>query len=189
LAIRELHFSADLYVLRPADAARGNGTLLFAIANRGRKGLLGRFNRAGGSQDPTTPADFGDGFLMKEGYTLVWVGWQFDVGSPGLRVAAPAANVTGRLRFSFIPDEKRTEIYALLGSYVPLARTRAEREDAATRACRSRSDTKGVTYLQRIRAAANALVKERFILAEDVEDVVQRATKHWEYVTRTTQTN
>src|SRR5262245_56726724 len=72
-----VHFSADLYVLRPVDAARGNGALLFEIANRGRKGLLGRFNRAGGSQDPTKMADFGDGFLMREGYTLVWVGWQF----------------------------------------------------------------------------------------------------------------
>jgi hypothetical protein len=32
-------------------------------------------------------------------------------------------------------------------------------------------------------------VKERFILEQDVDDVVQRATKHWEYVTRATQTN
>ena len=29
---------------------------------------------------------------------------------PILRVEAPAANVTGRVRFSFIPDEKRTEM-------------------------------------------------------------------------------
>jgi hypothetical protein len=105
-----VHFTADLYVLQPVETARGNGTLLFEIANRGRKGILGRFNRAGGSQDPTAPNDFGDGFLMKDGYTVVWVGWQLDVESPGLRVAAPAANVTGRVRFSFIPDEKRTEI-------------------------------------------------------------------------------
>ena len=119
-----VHFSADLYVLRPADAARGNGTLLFEIANRGRKGLLGRFNRAGGSQDPSAPADFGDGFLMKEGYTLVWVGWQFDVESPGLRVAAPAANVTGRVRFSFIPDDKRTVVApADLPQYPPVSTT------------------------------------------------------------------
>jgi hypothetical protein len=49
-----VHFTADLYVLQPVDAARGNGALLFEIANRGRKGLLGRFNRAAGTQDPTT---------------------------------------------------------------------------------------------------------------------------------------
>jgi hypothetical protein len=105
-----VHFSADLYVLQPAEASRGNGTLLFEIANRGRKGILGRFNRAPASQDPTAPNDFGDGFLMKDGYTIVWVGWQFDVEAPGLRVAAPAVNVPGRVRISFIPDDRRTEV-------------------------------------------------------------------------------
>src|SRR5262245_42507418 len=104
-----VHFTADLFVLQPSAPSRGNGTLLFEIANRGRKGILGRFNRSG-SQDPTASNDFGDGFLMKDGYTIVWVGWQFDVEPPMLRVAAPVANVTGRVRFSFIPDERRTEI-------------------------------------------------------------------------------
>ena len=51
------------------------------LRTAGRKGILGRFNRAGGSQDPTAAADFGDGFLMKDGYTVVWVGWQFDVAA------------------------------------------------------------------------------------------------------------
>lgn len=105
-----VHFSADLYVLRPVDAARGNGALLFEIANRGRKGLLGRFNRASGSQDPTKMADFGDGFLMREGYTLVWVGWQFDVAPPLVRVDAPSANAQDRVRFSFIPDTRQTDL-------------------------------------------------------------------------------
>ena len=105
-----VHFTADLYVLQPAQASRGNGVLLFEIANRGRKGLLGRFNRAGAAQDPTAAADFGDGFLMRDGYTLVWVGWQFDVAPPGLRVEAPVADVKGRMRFSFIPDDRRTEM-------------------------------------------------------------------------------
>jgi hypothetical protein len=105
-----VHFSADLYVLRPVDAQKGNSTMLFEIANRGRKGLLGRFNRgAGQAQDPMAAADFGDGFLMKEGYTLVWVGWQFDVQPPFVRIEAPAANVEGRAHFSFIVDEKQKE--------------------------------------------------------------------------------
>jgi hypothetical protein len=83
-----------------------------------------------------------------------------------------------------------TTIYALLGSYVPLARTRAERETRRDPRPSIEERYKGRDdYLQRIRAAANALVKERFILAEDVEDVAQRATRHWEYVNRATQTN
>src|SRR5574342_734491 len=103
-----VRFTADLYVLRPVDASKGNGALLFEIANRGRKGLLGRFNRAPGAQDPSSPADFGDGFLMREGYTLVWVGWQFDVSPPFVRVDAPSADVQGRVRFSFVPDDRRS---------------------------------------------------------------------------------
>ncbi len=117
-----VHFSADLYVLRPVDVQKGNGALLFEIANRGRKGLLGRFNKgASVSQDPMAAADFGDGFLMKEGYTLVWVGWQFDVQPPFVRIEAPAADVQGRVRYSFIVDAKQPDTSpADLPSYPPL---------------------------------------------------------------------
>lgn len=89
-----VRFSSDLYVLRPADPSKGNGVLLFEVANRGRRGLLGRFNRAERpGNDPTTDPDFGDGLLMREGYTLVWVGWEIDVPPPLLRIDAPAALV------------------------------------------------------------------------------------------------
>jgi hypothetical protein len=117
-----VHFSADLYVLRPVETAKGNGVLLFEIANRGRKGLMGRFNRgAGASQDPMSAADFGDGFLMKDGYTLVWVGWQHDVRAPFVGIDAPPANVQGHVRYSFIVDEKQTEAApADLPAYPPV---------------------------------------------------------------------
>jgi hypothetical protein len=109
-----VHFTADLYVLRPADAARGNGVLLFEISNRGGKGLLTRFNRASGSRDPSTAAEFGDGFLMREGYTLVWVGWEFDVPPPALRIEAPEAALpaglmVAPLRVTFIVNQRSTE--------------------------------------------------------------------------------
>ncbi|HEY7442962.1 MAG TPA: alpha/beta hydrolase domain-containing protein [Vicinamibacterales bacterium] len=87
-----MRFSSDLYVLRPADPSKGNGVLLFEVPNRGRRGLLGRFNRAERpGNDPTIDPDFGDGLLMREGYTLVWVGWEVDVPAPLLRIDAPAA--------------------------------------------------------------------------------------------------
>ena len=75
----KVEFSADLFILRPKDGARGNGVALFDVVNRGRKGVLGVFNRATGSLDPTAENDFGDGLLMREGYTIVAVGWEFDV--------------------------------------------------------------------------------------------------------------
>ena len=53
-----VHFSSDLYVLRPVDPAKGNGVLLFEVANRGGKGLPTRFSQdAVRSADPSTLAD------------------------------------------------------------------------------------------------------------------------------------
>jgi hypothetical protein len=86
-----VRFSSDLYVLRPTNPSKGNGVLLFEVANRGRRSVLGAFNRAGRSNDPTTDTDFGDGLLMRDGYTLVWIGWEVDVPAPLLRIEAPPA--------------------------------------------------------------------------------------------------
>ena len=38
-------FSADLYVIAPKDAGRGNRVALFDVLNRGRKNILRDFNR------------------------------------------------------------------------------------------------------------------------------------------------
>src|SRR5579863_10294176 len=68
-------FFADYYVISPVDPRKGNGTLLFEVGNRGRKGLLSAFSRAKGSNDPRSEAEFGDALLLTEGFTLAWVGW------------------------------------------------------------------------------------------------------------------
>jgi hypothetical protein len=75
----KVEFSSDLYIIKPKDSSKGNGVVFFDIVNRGNKGLLRTFSRAGGSADPTAEADFGDAYLLEQGYTLVAVGWQFDV--------------------------------------------------------------------------------------------------------------
>eukprot|EP01031_Cornospumella_fuschlensis_P016887 gene16887-biopygen14244 len=79
-----VEFSSDLVILRPVDPAVANGTALVEVSNRGGKGLLSGFNR-GAKSDPATDADLGDNFLLRQGFTLVWVGWEFDVPpTPGL---------------------------------------------------------------------------------------------------------
>ena len=40
-----VEFSADVYLLRPRDATRGNGAALVEVSNRGSRGLLREFNR------------------------------------------------------------------------------------------------------------------------------------------------
>lgn len=107
-ADRRVSFSADLYILRPKDPARSNGAALIEVANRGNKGLLSYFGLATrGGLDPSSDADLGDGFLTREGYTLVWVGWQFDVDRAGGRVKLDppvAAGTSGLVRANFTLD-------------------------------------------------------------------------------------
>jgi len=92
----EVEFTADFYLLKPVDAARGNGRLLYEVGNRGGKSMLQRFQNARGSRDPTTEAEFGDGALMKQGYTLLWMGWQWDVPEGQMRMDMPIATDHGK---------------------------------------------------------------------------------------------
>ena len=106
----EVEFTADFYLLKPVDAARGNGRLLYEVGNRGGKSMLQRFQNARGSRDPTTEAEFGDGALMKQGYTLLWMGWQWDVPEGQMRMDMPIATdhgkpITGLVRGNFIPND------------------------------------------------------------------------------------
>ena len=71
-------FSADFEMLQPKQPNRGRGSLLFDVVNRGRKTILG-FNSSPRAMEPGAPLDPGNGFLMREGYTVVWCGWQADV--------------------------------------------------------------------------------------------------------------
>ncbi len=106
-----VEFSSDIYVLKPRDPARGNGAVLYEVSNRGKKRALDMFNRAASSMDPRTAAHFGDGLLLERGYTLLWLGWQFDVppGADLMRLYAPVLKgVRGPVRAEIVVDEKVT---------------------------------------------------------------------------------
>lgn len=107
----EVEFSADFYLLKPVDAAKGNGRLFYEVGNRGTKAMLGAFQKAVASLDPVTDAHFGDGSLMEQGFTLLWMGWQWDVPDGRMRMEMPIATengrpITGMVRGNFIPDER-----------------------------------------------------------------------------------
>lgn len=115
----EVEFSADLYLLKPKDMSRGNGAVLFEVSNRGGKGILRIVD--GGSAE----AEFGDGFLMRQGYTLAWIGWEFDVAARNQNLTLQAAiagdaadAIHGLVRSDFTPSEKRYDMplgHILLG--------------------------------------------------------------------------
>jgi len=113
-AAGKVEFSSDFYIIKPKNIAKGNGAVLYEVSNRGGKGMLGFFNHASGSANPGTAAEMGDGFLMRQGFTLLWVGWQFDVPGNGLRVYTPVASDNGRpirgvVRSDFVVTERETD--------------------------------------------------------------------------------
>jgi len=108
----EVEASADFFLLKPVDAAKGNGRLFYEVGNRGTKGMLDVFQNADPSEDPRTPAQFGDGSLMMQGFTLLWMGWQWDVPDGRMRMDLPVATehgqaITGLVRGNFIPNTRK----------------------------------------------------------------------------------
>ena len=101
----EVEFSADLYMLAPSDPAKSNGTVLFEVSNRGGKAMLNRF-------------DFGDGWVQQQGYTLVWLGWEWDIpeaAKDSLHFYAPrfrpdALPAAGLARSEFVGDKTVTSM-------------------------------------------------------------------------------
>jgi hypothetical protein len=119
----EVEFSADLYLLKPKDMNKGNGSVLFEVSNRGGKGILHLVN---GFSPATPEGEYGDGFLMREGYTVAWVGWEFDVADEGdrLKLLAPIIHdaggkeIRGLVRSDFTPAQKVDDMplgHSLLG--------------------------------------------------------------------------
>ncbi len=126
-AAGHVELKADFYLLKPKDVDRGNGALLLEVSNRGRKGILPMLSRAEASLDPSEPHELGDGFLLEQGFSLLWVGWQLDPppAEPGLlRVypptTDPALRVEGLVRSDFVVRTEDIRDHSLGdGNHVP----------------------------------------------------------------------
>jgi len=75
-----VEYSTDILILRPVDASRANGRVFYELTNRGTVLSLAVINEGPISNDPTAAGDAGLGFLMREGYTILFSGW--DVTAP-----------------------------------------------------------------------------------------------------------
>ena len=111
-----VEFSSDFYILQPKDPAKSNGTALLEISNRGGKGMLNMFDLA--ARD-----DAGDSMLFKDGYTLVWVGWEFDVPDrTHMKLYAPVIHgITGPVRSEVIVDHPATKASLADRAQIPYA--------------------------------------------------------------------
>ena len=108
----EVEFSADFVALRPVDVHKGNGSMILEVPNRGHSRIVALVD--GG--DWNAEKDAGDAWLLRNGFTVVALGWQWDaVGDGALRFYAPVAKlqgktITGLLRGDVMPDKARDEI-------------------------------------------------------------------------------
>ncbi|HEY3091912.1 MAG TPA: alpha/beta hydrolase domain-containing protein, partial [Vicinamibacterales bacterium] len=76
-------------------------------------------------------------------------------------------------------------LYPLLGSYVPFASTKAERERAhdPRLSIEERYPSRD-QYLKQVQEAAASLVKEGYVLAEDVPAIVKHSGDHWDLLVK-----
>lgn len=96
-----VEFSADMVILKPVDLQKGSKTLFFEVNNRGRKISFARMQDAAADanmNDPVAARDFGNGFLLRRGYVIAWVGWGADIaaGDNRLTVQFPVAMENGK---------------------------------------------------------------------------------------------
>lgn len=108
----EVEFSSDFVAVRPKDPRKSNGSMLLEVPNRGHARILSLVD--GGDQN--LAADSGDAWLLRNGFTVVGLGWQWDADGPdALRLYAPIAKengktITGLLRGDFMPSHAMPEI-------------------------------------------------------------------------------
>src|SRR4051812_707974 len=107
-----VEYEADFFLLRPADAARGNHKIIYDVTNRGRKFIHFRLMDANppsvaAANDPKTAADAGTGIFFRMGYTLAWSGWDSEAPrtNNGLAMKPIIATDNGKPIVRVIRDE------------------------------------------------------------------------------------
>lgn len=103
-----VEYTTDFFILRPKDPAKGKGRILYEVNNRGRKMLIGNIcDGPQGMNDPRSAADVGNGFPLRQGWTLVWSGWDPDAprANMGLGLTAPVATDNGKPIVQTVRDE------------------------------------------------------------------------------------
>jgi hypothetical protein len=132
-AAGRVEYEADVFMLRPADPARGNHKIIYDVTNRGRKNLHWRLTDArlsspAGANDPRTVEDAGNALFFRMGYTLVWSGWDPDAprSNSGMAMKPVIAMENGAPIVRVIRDE------LMSGGRGPLRKTFRLTHEAAT---------------------------------------------------------
>lgn len=143
---------ADVVILQPE---RPNGTLLVEVPNRGRKLIGPAYDDAPATYGRLQQAaDAGAGFLLAQGYTLAWIGWQGDLpvsgGSKGaalLGLNVPVlAGLTGPSRDEWVFTPKQAEAVQTVKLAYPAATREGARLTVRPRAQDERTQPAGLAF-------------------------------------------
>jgi hypothetical protein len=98
-----VEYSSDLLFFQPKDPRRARGAVFVEVVNRGRDQALGLLSDAVQRSLAPESWSMGDGFLLEQGFTVAFLGWQFDVTrAQGLTFQTPVAPVGGQVRASAV---------------------------------------------------------------------------------------
>lgn len=70
-----VEYEVDFVLLRPADPTRGNHRVVYEPTNRGSIVSLFFLNSASPTNDPSGYLSAGNGFLMRQGYSILSIAW------------------------------------------------------------------------------------------------------------------
>ena len=103
-------YSTAIEILRPHYPAKSNHVLFFEVNNRGNKLSVSAFDDGvtGSLADRNNLTSAGDGWLMRQGFTMIWFGWEMDVAAKmGHLGLAPivAKNADGSPLTGIVRDE------------------------------------------------------------------------------------
>jgi len=113
-----VEYESDLFMLRPTDPKKRNGKVFYDVTNRGGKPVLPWLNEApettvSNNNDPRSLSDAGNRFLLEDGWTLLWSGWDATVafGQATMGIRLPFATNNGnpivkRIREDFVPGQR-----------------------------------------------------------------------------------
>jgi hypothetical protein len=96
-------YSSDFLMLRPVDASKGSGKIFYNVVNRGGDQSLNALNKG-------SLTNAGNGFLMSQGYEMVWAGWQPE---------AQAASATYEAHFPIATNGTQPIVSQVLEVYIP----------------------------------------------------------------------
>jgi hypothetical protein len=115
-------FASDFVILRPLDPAKARSTVFLEILNRGHSNASRVFfspeHNSGFKVEDLGSDRLREAFLFEQGFTVAWIGWQFDLPKGAIRLTAPSAG-SGVFREAFVAEAEsaKSGLHSVADSY------------------------------------------------------------------------